>query len=951
MDDRNQNNINNFVNNIRRSSLNPSMERLQFKNEILSDVKRTQKLGEDKLEKLMEIIETKFSEYDKEIIKLNGNVQDIKNIKPEGNILNEHVKDLLSFQSEAKDDLITIKIKIENLDKDISNNVYRIDKILSESIIYPGTIGNASRFKTFHDFIDYILTQASKNITFREKSEMDLKTYKNKMDKYLKNFSSQLDNLLKEANIFTKKSIEEVEAKMKILLDEVNGKIQSIRFDKTNIIKEFEKNSEILKKEIVKINEMKDEINKILEEKILIIQEENSRIMGNYAENKNDINLINDRLNQLSDYIKEIRLKTGKKSKKEEFKIKENKNELNKSQENKEDIKPLNNKIKQESKIKKYIYGEINAKDLEMNKDSNINNNRMSNKYINIQNNISEEKKISLNNYSSTDNNNKNKFKNNSSENINEFSSKSTNNYHLDDNKNDSVYENKNNKIEDKYKSGDINSNNKYNQNNNKNKNLKINETKLSLNKKDISIKNGAYNGVKTIIPKTSKIIKNARKDINLRNIKNKQITYSNKPKNRNPKEIKKQIKNNNVKFYKKHKKNKKEKINKEEFESEENEEEDEEEDEESSENVGENLSCDDINESSESEYSNDNYEREISNKNFKYKKKIIRKYSKISLPKIRELKRSSSSKNTKIKTVPNNYNKIKEKKIKYLNNKSRNNNIKNFENKNDDNNKEIFSKKSDINKKREATNEHNNKFKNNEKYVEKQSKSSQTNMENKNYYDKEIIEEEDDDINNNEYLNKENIYSFSKYSLTNNINDKFINIKNDNSLSLTQNIEKSSNYKKINSQLKEDINIKNNNLENSTNNINSEIDIKQIDIKNLEIKNLNRNIKNYIKYGFKLKDKYDPSLNNNNSTSRYLSLGKCPKNNTNKEYNNNEKYNISDLKQKKNYNEYSNIKSRNKIINKNNNDLVNNINNNIINNLKNNTYQNLPRMFNDSDI
>ena len=431
MDDKNQNNINNFVNNIRRSSLNPSMERLQFKNEILSDVKRTQKLGEDKLEKLMEIIETKFSEYDKEIIKLNGNVQDIKNIKPEGNILNEHVKDLLSFQSEAKDDLITIKIKIENLDKDISNNIYRIDKILSESIIYPGTIGNASRFKTFHDLIDYILTQASKNITFREKSEMDLKTYKNKMDKYLKNFSGQLDNLLKEANIFTKKSIEEVEGKMKILLDEVNGKIQSIRFDKTNIIQEFEKNSEIFKKEIAKINDLKDEINKILEEKILIIQEENSRIMGNYAENKNDINLINDRLNQLSDYIKEIRLKAGKKSKKEEFKIKENKNELNKSQENKEDIKPLNNKIKQESKIKKYIYGEINAKELEMNKDSNINNNRMSNKYINIQNNISEEKKISLNNYSSTDNNNKNKFKNNSSENINEFINNLTNNYHL----------------------------------------------------------------------------------------------------------------------------------------------------------------------------------------------------------------------------------------------------------------------------------------------------------------------------------------------------------------------------------------------------------------------------------------------------------------------------------------------------------------------------------------
>ena len=86
----------------------------------------------------------------------------------------------------------------------------------------------------------------------------------------------------------------------------------------------------------------------------------------------------------------------------------------------------------------------------------------------------------------------------------------------------------------------------------------------MNLNKKDINIKKESYNGIKTIIPKTSKIIKNARKDINLRNIKNKQITYSNKPKNRNPKEIKKQ-------------RNNKQKIeNKDQFESEEEEKEEE---------------------------------------------------------------------------------------------------------------------------------------------------------------------------------------------------------------------------------------------------------------------------------------------------------------------------------------------------------------------------------------
>ena len=901
-----QNDINNLVNN---------------------NEKRPQKLGEDNLEKFMEIIETKFSKYDKEINKLNENIQIIKNIKPEGNILNEHVKNLLSFQSEAKDDLITIKIKLENLDKDISNNVYRIDKILLESVVYPGIIGNMSKFKTFHDFMDYLLTQDSKNITFRDKSEIDLKTYKNKIDQYLKNFSGQLDNFLKESNIFTKKMIEESEVKMKILLDEMNEKIKSIRINNINIIQEFEKYFDNFKNEIVKIDEIEDKIDKILKEKILVIQEENSHIISDYIDNKNKMNLINDRLNQLVDYIKDISLRTGKKLKRDDFK-KENKNDLNKSLDIKEDIKPLNNKIKKESKIKKYIYGEINTKPLEMTKDNNINNNR-TNKYINIHKNISKEKIDNLNNLSNSDNNNinKNKFKKNEIEKINEFSSNSTINYHLEEYENDSVYKNQNNKIEDKY-----DSENKYIQNYNKNKNLKIKESKLNLNKKDINIKKESYNGIKTIIPKTSKIIKNARKDINLRNIKNKQITYSNKPKNRNPKEIKKQ-------------RNNKQKIeNKDQFESEEEEKEEEEKEEESSEKVEENLSCDDIDELSESEYNNDKDEEEISNKKSKYKKKIIRKFSKLSLPKIRDQKRSLSTKNSKIKTVPNNY-KAKEKKIKYLNNKSRNNNIKNFENKNE-NNKNIFTKKSDINKKRELSNNNINKFINDNKYVEKQSKSSQTNIENKNYYYKGIIEEEDD-IFNDENENKENIYSYSKSSSCNNNYYKINNINGNNNLLLTQNIDKSSNDKKINPKFNDDINIKNKNIENSTNNFNSEIDIKQIDIKNLEIKNLNRNIKNYIKYGLKLKDKYNSSLDNN-SDSKYLSLSKYPKNNIS---NDNEIYNISYLNQKKNYNEYSNIKSRNKIINKNNNDLVKNIKINIINNLKNNTYHNFPKMLYDSDI
>ena len=76
---------------------------------------------------------------------------------------------MLNFKEKIEDDISREKIKLTNLKKDLNINVERIDKILSDSVIYPGLIGKANKYKTFHDMIDYILTQCSLNSIFWEK--------------------------------------------------------------------------------------------------------------------------------------------------------------------------------------------------------------------------------------------------------------------------------------------------------------------------------------------------------------------------------------------------------------------------------------------------------------------------------------------------------------------------------------------------------------------------------------------------------------------------------------------------------------------------------------------------------------------------------------------------------------------------------------------------------------
>ena len=51
------------------------------------------------------------------------------------------------FKNKFRDAMLTLNIKINNMDKKIKNDIYRIDGIISYSVIYIGIIGRKSKFK------------------------------------------------------------------------------------------------------------------------------------------------------------------------------------------------------------------------------------------------------------------------------------------------------------------------------------------------------------------------------------------------------------------------------------------------------------------------------------------------------------------------------------------------------------------------------------------------------------------------------------------------------------------------------------------------------------------------------------------------------------------------------------------------------------------------------------
>ena len=94
---------------------------------------------------------------------------------------------------------------MENISRQFNIKIENIENKLNESIIYPNIIGNQGRFKTFHEFIDYILTQIAQLTITIQKITSDIGKFKLKIDNNIKNIKIDIENSMKSSNQYTNK--------------------------------------------------------------------------------------------------------------------------------------------------------------------------------------------------------------------------------------------------------------------------------------------------------------------------------------------------------------------------------------------------------------------------------------------------------------------------------------------------------------------------------------------------------------------------------------------------------------------------------------------------------------------------------------------------------------------------------------------------------------------------
>ena len=176
-------------------SKNMKMDLLRFKDDILKDI-RVIELGlNKKYLKIEESVKEKISKFDLKIASLEQKIFELSNLITTDNLIKEKIESLNQFKEEMRDTIFKRRAKYNEFEKMVNDEINRINNILMDSVIYPGIIGPSTKFKTFHEFIDYLLMEINQLTFIKDKNGLDFIPYKKKIDQSIDAFRIQINNL------------------------------------------------------------------------------------------------------------------------------------------------------------------------------------------------------------------------------------------------------------------------------------------------------------------------------------------------------------------------------------------------------------------------------------------------------------------------------------------------------------------------------------------------------------------------------------------------------------------------------------------------------------------------------------------------------------------------------------------------------------------------------------
>ena len=386
---------------------------LFLKEDILKDFRQIESKLNLKYEKQNSNTLSIINKFENTIESMNSKILQLASLISTDKSIQQKVSQFDEYKTKVSDTLLSLELAIKNNGADIKNAINKYDKLFTDSVIYPGIIGHNGKFSTFHELIDFILVNLYQFVEFKEKYMIDFKSNKSKLENLLNSFKKQSDSIINSNSQYTNKKLSEFEKKIRQLINAQETKIFDVRLENNKSAAALESKVDDLNKEVKRMMDVKIEIYTKFDEEIKVIKDYTKIVYDKYNGFQNDYNLMKERIDSLSNNIKEMQIKCADGLKKETNFI----NVINLPK--KKNLPNSNSQLMRSTNaglarsiIKKYIEGEINIKDLENNNKKqrsiflpeneaksiwkNINNNNSNKKYNHSLDNLSLSKRMTV---------------------------------------------------------------------------------------------------------------------------------------------------------------------------------------------------------------------------------------------------------------------------------------------------------------------------------------------------------------------------------------------------------------------------------------------------------------------------------------------------------------------------------------------------------------------------
>ena len=260
-----------------------------FKNEILKDLKLLEKNLTDKFNSANLNLKDEVKNLNENINSLEVKLKELSTKVTEDNAMKEKINNLDSIKTKILNNILVNDVKVNTLEREIHESIVDVNNTLRETVIYSGVIGPSCKFKTFHDFIDFVINEINVLGTFKDKNMMDLSSFKKKIESSVQGFKMQIDSFGRSSTQYTTDSFNKIDKEINTLFHKCDDKIEDLNYNFDEGLRKTDKKIDDTENKLIKeINEIKD--------RLTTLEKSLKTHIKHYLSFKEDMNKLNENM-------------------------------------------------------------------------------------------------------------------------------------------------------------------------------------------------------------------------------------------------------------------------------------------------------------------------------------------------------------------------------------------------------------------------------------------------------------------------------------------------------------------------------------------------------------------------------------------------------------------------------------------------------------------------------